>query len=59
MGVYDLMFKIMVTLGNPDLGGTQASQIIGLLQAPGRTCMHLGFQGGEMGLDKHTFYLKK
>ena len=34
------------TLGTPDQGTcTQVSQIIGLLQAPSRTCMYLGLQG--------------
>ena len=36
----------MVTLGTPDQGTySQVSQIIGLLQAPSRTCMYLGQQG--------------
>ena len=38
------MFDIMVTLGTLDRGTyTQVSQIIGLLQAPGRTCMYQGY----------------
>ena len=45
----------MVTLGTLDLGTLfQVPKIIGLLQAPGGTCMYLRFQGGEVGLDKHT-----
>ena len=43
--VYKNMFNIKVTLGNPNKGTcSQVSHIIGLLQAPGRTCMYQGFQ---------------
>ena len=40
----------MVTLGTPDRGTCYlVSQIIGLLQAPGRTCMYLEVTGsGEL-----------
>ena len=38
----------MATLGTLDWGTcTQVSQIIGLLQAPSRTCMYHGLQGGR------------
>ena len=41
------MFNIMVTLGIPDWGTfVKVSQIIGLLQSPGRTFMYQGQQGG-------------
>ena len=45
-------FNIMVTLGTPDQGTCyQVSQIIGVLKAPDRTFMYLGYQrGGEMCL---------
>ena len=42
------MFNIMATLGTPDRGTcSQVSQIIGVLQAPNRTCIYLGKQRGR------------